>query len=115
MWKKGTALVPSFRAFAVVNLLEQHFPDLIDYTFTARMEDDLDEIAGGDEELVPWLSDFYFGPADSNGERAGGLKEKVSDTRLDDIDAAVVNAIPIGLDPDGVLIVAKPGRLRRLR
>src|SRR4051794_23875318 len=109
VWKKGTALVPSFKAFAVVNLLEQHFPDLIDYTFTARMEDDLDQIAGGDEELVPWLSDFYFGPADANGQRAGGLKEKVS-TRLDDIDAAAVNAIPIGLDPDGVLIVAKPGR-----
>ena len=48
MWKKGTALVPSFKAFAVVNLLEQHFPDLVDYAFTARMEDDLDEIAGGD-------------------------------------------------------------------
>ena len=109
VWKKGTALVPSFKAFAVVNLLEQHFPDLIDYAFTARMEDDLDEIAGGDEELVPWLSEFYFGPADANGQRAGGLKEKVS-TRLDDIDAAAVNAIPIGLDPDGVLIVAKPGR-----
>jgi len=109
VWKKGTALVPSFKAFAVVNLLEQHFPDLIDYAFTARMEDDLDDIAGGDEELVPWLSEFYFGPADANGQRAGGLKEKVS-SRLDDIDAAAVNAIPIGLDPDGVLIVAKPGR-----
>ena len=109
VWKKGTALVPSFKAFAVVNLLEQHFPDLVDYAFTARMEDDLDDIAGGDEELVPWLSEFYFGPADGNGQRAGGLKEKVS-TRLDDIDAAAVNAIPIGLDPDGVLIVAKPGR-----
>ena len=71
MWKKGTALVPSFKAFAVVNLLEQHFPDLVDYAFTARMEDDLDEIAGGDEELVPWLSGFYFGPADGNGQRAG--------------------------------------------
>jgi DNA topoisomerase-1 len=109
VWKKATALVPSFKAFAVVNLLEQHFPDLIDYAFTARMEDDLDQIAGGSEELVPWLSDFYFGPADANGQRAGGLKQKVA-SRLDDIDAAVVNAIPIGLDPDGVLIVAKPGR-----
>ena len=46
VWKKGTALVPSFKAFAVVNLLEHHFPDLVDYSFTARMEDDLDEIAG---------------------------------------------------------------------
>jgi DNA topoisomerase I len=109
VWKKGTALVPSFKAFAVVNLLEQHFPDLVDYSFTARMEDDLDEIAGGTEELVPWLSEFYFGPADANGQRAGGLKEMVG-SQLDQIDAAAVNAIPIGLDPDGVLIVAKPGR-----
>ena len=109
VWKKGTALVPSFKAFAVVNLLEQHFPDLVDYSFTARMEDDLDEIAGGTEELVPWLSEFYFGPADANGQRAGGLKEMVG-SQLGQIDAAAVNAIPIGLDPDGVLIVAKPGR-----
>lgn len=109
VWKKGTALVPSFKAFAVVNLLEQNFPEMVDYTFTARMEDDLDQIAGGDEELVPWLAEFYFGPADDHGQRAGGLKEKVS-ARLDEIDAAAVNAIPIGLDPDGVLIVAKPGR-----
>ena len=79
VWKKGTALVPSFKAFAVVNLLEQHFPDLVDYSFTARMEDDLDEIAGGDEELVPWLAEFYFGRADDHGQRRGGLKEKVAD------------------------------------
>ena len=109
VWKKGTALVPSFKAFAVVNLLEQHFPDLVDYSFTARMEDDLDEIAGGTEELVPWLADFYFGPADPNGERRGGLKETVKEAEPG-IDAAEVNSIPIGLDPDGVLIVAKPGR-----
>ncbi len=109
VWKKGTALVPSFKAFAVVNLLEQHFPDLVDYSFTARMEDDLDEIAGGSEELVPWLSEFYFGAADANGQRAGGLKEMVGN-RIGEIDAAAVNAIPIGVDPDGVPIVAKPGR-----
>jgi DNA topoisomerase-1 len=109
VWKKGTALVPSFKAFAVVNLLEQNFPEVVDYTFTARMEDDLDEIAGGREELAPWLAEFYFGPADENGQRAGGLKEQVA-SRLDEIDPATVNAIPIGLDPDGVLIVAKPGR-----
>ncbi len=109
VWKKGTALVPSFKAFAVVNLLEQHFPDLVDYSFTARMEDDLDEIAGGTEELVPWLSEFYFGAADANGQRAGGLKEMVGN-RIGEIDAAAVNAIPIGVDPDGVPIVAKPGR-----
>ena len=48
VWKKGSALVPTFTAFAVVTLLEQHFPKLVDYAFTARMEDDLDGIAGAD-------------------------------------------------------------------
>ena len=59
--KQGQALVPEFLAFAVVNLLEQHFPRLVDYEFTARMEDDLDEIAGGDESRTEWLRRFYFG------------------------------------------------------
>src|SRR5690606_24115371 len=61
VWKKGTALVPSFRAFAVVTLLEEHFGDLVDYAFTARMEDDLDQIATGTKQPVPWLKRFYFG------------------------------------------------------
>jgi DNA topoisomerase I len=109
VWKKGSALVPSFTAFAVVGLLEQHFPDIIDYAFTARMEDDLDSIAGGNAEMVPYLRDFYFGLQGDSGERHGGLKEMV-DGRLDEIDAANINTIPIGLDPEGVLIVAKPGK-----
>ena len=61
VWKKGTALVPSWTAFAVVGLLEQHFAELVDYGFTASMEEDLDEIASGDQEAVPWLTRFYFG------------------------------------------------------
>ena len=61
VWKKGTALVPSFTAFAVVGLLERYFGDLVDYGFTAAMEDDLDEIAAGREEVLPWLTRFYFG------------------------------------------------------
>ncbi|MGH9303864.1 MAG: topoisomerase C-terminal repeat-containing protein, partial [Acidimicrobiales bacterium] len=61
VWRKGTALVPSFTAFAVVGLMERHFPNLVDYGFTASMEDDLDQIASGSEELVPWLERFYFG------------------------------------------------------
>ena len=63
VWKKGTALVPSFTAFAVVGLLERYFADLVDYGFTASMEDDLDAIASGDEESLPWLTRFYFGTA----------------------------------------------------
>ena len=63
VWKKGTALVPSFTAFAVVGLLERYFADLVDYGFTASMEDDLDAIASGNEESLPWLTRFYFGTA----------------------------------------------------
>jgi DNA topoisomerase-1 len=61
VWHKGQALVPTFTAFAVIRLLERHLPDLVDYDFTARMEDTLDSIARGDTEAVPWLHDFYFG------------------------------------------------------
>ena len=101
VWKKGSALVPTYTAFAVVTLLEKHFPKLIDYEFTAAMEGDLDRIASGDEESVPWLSRFYFGDE--------GLKEKVAQ-RLDEIDPRIINSIPIGEDEDGQEIVARIGR-----
>jgi DNA topoisomerase-1 len=101
VFKKGSALVPTFTAFGVVGLLENHFPNLVDYEFTAAMESDLDRIASGEEESVPWLSSFYFGD--------DGLKEKVA-TRLDEIDPRVVNSIPIGEDADGTKIVARVGR-----
>ena len=55
VFKKGTALVPTFVAFSVAKLLETHFDQLVDYDFTARLEDDLDRIAAGDEERVAWL------------------------------------------------------------
>ncbi|MFZ0013243.1 MAG: type I DNA topoisomerase, partial [Acidimicrobiia bacterium] len=101
VFKKGSALVPTFTAFGVVGLLESHFPNLIDYEFTAEMESDLDRIAGGEEQSVPWLSAFYFGD--------DGLKQKVA-TRLDEIDPRLVNSIPIGQDEDGNEIVARVGR-----
>jgi len=103
VWKKGSALVPSFTAFAVVGLLEAHFADLVDYAFTARMEDDLDGIASGREEAVPWLSRFYFG----NGQ--AGLKTMVGE-RLESIDAKAVNSIPIGTDAEGRELVARVGK-----
>jgi DNA topoisomerase I len=87
--KQGQALVPEFLAFAVVNLLERHFPQLVDYEFTARMEDDLDGIAGGDESRTGWLRRFYFG---SDGD--DGLKALV-ELHLGDIDAREVNTVPI--------------------
>src|SRR5712691_535611 len=89
VYKRGTALVPTFLAFAVVNLLEQHFGKLVDYDFTARMEDDLDRIAEGDEHRVEWLKRFYFG---SDGDE--GLHDLVTH-RLGDIDARAVNSFPI--------------------
>jgi len=88
--KQGQALVPEFLAFAVVNLLEQHFSRLVDYEFTARMEDDLDEIAGGDESRTEWLGRFYFG----NGTGEDGLKALV-EQHLGDIDAREVNTVPL--------------------
>jgi DNA topoisomerase I len=90
VFKRGTALVPSFLAFAVVALLEQHFGKLVDYDFTARMEDDLDRIAEGDEARVEWLKRFYFG---ADGDE--GLHDLVTD-QLAEIDARDINSIPIG-------------------
>jgi DNA topoisomerase-1 len=101
VWKKGTALVPTFTAFGVVALLERHFPQLVDYSFTAAMEDDLDRIAAGEEESVPWLTAFYFGD--------DGLKHKVA-THLDEIDPRAVGSIPIGVDEGGSDVVARIGR-----
>ncbi len=104
VWKKGQALVPAFTAFVVVALLENHFGDLVDYAFTARMEDDLDEIANGSTESIPWLRSFYFG--DSGGP---GLKTLVSE-RLDEIDPRAIGSVPIGVDAAGTPIEIRLGR-----
>ncbi|MFF8511964.1 type I DNA topoisomerase [Streptomyces sp. NPDC015492] len=108
VFKKGTALVPSFLSFAVVNLLEKHFGRLVDYDFTARMEDDLDRIARGEAQSVPWLKRFYFGEGEAgtaapggaadagngDGDHLGGLKELVTD--LGAIDAREISSFPVG-------------------
>ncbi|MFC8201327.1 type I DNA topoisomerase [Streptomyces sp. NPDC057298] len=105
VFKKGTALVPSFLSFAVVNLLEKHFGRLVDYDFTAKMEDDLDRIARGEARSVPWLRRFYFGEGDEvgaaaaaeagngDGDHLGGLKELVTD--LGAIDAREVSSFSV--------------------
>jgi DNA topoisomerase-1 len=125
-WKKGSALVPSWTAFAVVALLERHFAQLVDYAFTARMEDDLDEIAARRQERVPWLNHFYFGsggPAgmgndlglgstpkpNGDGSDDVGLKLLVTE-HLGEIDARDVNSIAIGTDADGNELVVRVGR-----
>ncbi|MDQ0776362.1 DNA topoisomerase-1 [Streptomyces aurantiacus] len=123
VFKKGTALVPSFLSFAVVNLLEKHFGRLVDYDFTARMEDDLDRIARGEARSVPWLRRFYFGVGDGvgdgagdasgaaqagngDGDHLGGLKELVTD--LGAIDAREVSSFSVQ-DSDIKLRVGRYG------
>jgi DNA topoisomerase-1 len=125
VFKKGTALVPSFLSFAVVNLLEKHFGRLVDYSFTAKMEDDLDRIARGEAQAVPWLTRFYFGGDDDDdgdgdgqgqsqgrgqGEREGAGAASVAGngdgdhlgglkelvTDLGAIDAREISSFPVG-------------------
>ena len=83
VWKKGSALVPSFTAFAVDALLEEHFSSLVDYSFTAKMEDDLDEIANGTEEAVPWLERFYFGRRNGTANGSGSNEQTAQRNRFE--------------------------------
>jgi len=87
--KRGQALVPSWLAFSIVRLLEQHFTELVDYDFTAALEDDLDAIARGEQDRAAWLRQFYFG---SDGH--AGLRNIVDN--LGEIDAREINSTPIG-------------------
>ena len=113
VWKKGGALVPTFTAFAVTNLLEGHLPDLVDYDFTARMEGELDTIASGTREPEPWLEEFYFGR--SNGNDNGftvmqvGLKQLI-ETSTASIDPREVSRITIGATNDDQEVAVRVGR-----
>ncbi|MFT3838381.1 MAG: type I DNA topoisomerase [Myxococcaceae bacterium] len=107
VWKKGTALIPTWVAFAVVALMEKYFGHLVDYEFTKAMEHELDLIEEGKEEKVPYLKTFYFGDK-KHGEV--GLHQLVVEN-IEQVDAAAVNEIEIGKDPSsGERIVVKPGR-----
>ena len=138
VWKKGQALVPSWSAFAVVQLLENHFAAEVDYSFTARMENDLDEIATGTRERVPFLEAFWFGKGNGLDERTGATaggaaagngngngqgRDQAADddggitgltalieAAMANADPAVVNAIPLGKDVDGTEIFVRNGR-----
>ena len=104
VWKKGSALVPTWLAFAVVGLLERHFGRLVDYDFTASLEEDLDVIAGGEGRGVDWLTRFYFGSDSGKAggvASQGGLKQLVGGN-LDEIDARDINSIVIGRIPEGM-------------
>jgi DNA topoisomerase-1 len=112
VFKRGQALIPSFLAFAVVGLLEGHFPRLVDYDFTAAMEDELDDIAGGDAAALDFLRAFYFGSESAELHTiagGGGLKRMVTE-RLGEIDARGVNSIPLFTDDSGRDIVVRVGR-----
>ncbi|GGM33089.1 DNA topoisomerase 1 [Micromonospora sonchi] len=111
--KRGQAMIPSFLAFAVIGLMERHYPRLIDYDFTASMENELDEIAGGDHAAVDFLTAFYFGTTNGAGDqdiaRSGGLKKLVTED-LSEIDARSVNSIPLFTDDEGREVMVRVGR-----
>ncbi len=111
-WRKGAALVPTFTAFAVVNLLVQHLAELVDYDFTAKMEEELDTIASGQREAGPWLHEFYFGKARSakSKEIVGlGLKGLVS-ASIEEADPRLVSRISLGTTAEGDEVVVRVGR-----
>ena len=101
VFKKGSALVPTFTAFAVTALLEQHLSWLVDYAFTAEMENRLDDIAVGQHDARTYLKSFYLGDA--------GLKDRLADA-ADEIDPRTVCTIPVGTDESGEQIDVRVGR-----
>ena len=112
---RGNALVPSWVAFSVVGLLENNFDALVDYDFTSSMEDELDEIAHGNEDRTKWLSGFYFGDADARESmaqalaRRGGLKHMI-ENNLESIDARAANSLKLFDDAEGRPVVVRVGR-----
>ena len=103
VFKRNGALVPTWVAFAVCQLLEKHLPNLVDYTFTAQMEDELDAISRGEMGHVDYLSAFYF------GNDHPGLKKQL-DSKVDEIDARNVSRIPLGKPDGGAEVVVRVGR-----
>ena len=97
---RGQSLVPNWIAFSVVRLLEEFFSDLVEYDFTAEMEDDLDRIADGKADRVDWLTSFYFG-----SDKHRGLRQVIDN--LGEIDARSINSMPI--DDEITLRIGKYG------
>lgn len=105
VFKRGQALVPTWLAFAVTRLLEEHFSHLVDYQFTADMEETLDEIAKGDAKRVQVLTNFYYGEGGDGPVPAGGnegLHQLVGE--LGDIDARAISTFPVGGQGSGVVV-----------
>lgn len=103
-WKEGAQIIPTFTAFAVVQLLERHFPDLVDSSYTARLENTLDDISLGKMKPVEWLRDFYKGTGDKIG-----LSNKVEE-EMEKIDAREVSTVHLGVDSDGQQVDARVGK-----
>jgi DNA topoisomerase-1 len=94
VFKKGSALVPSWTAFSVVRLLEDHLSHLVNYEFTARMEDFLDAISRHETEHLAYLREFFF------GNDAPGLKQRIED-KIKEIDARDVSRFSLGKPTKG--------------
>lgn len=94
VFKKSNALVPTWGAFSMVRMMEEHFPTLVDYAFTASMEDTLDTISRNEAEHAAYLDDFYF------GQENIGLKTRL-DAKLKDVDARAISTFPIGVPSEG--------------
>jgi DNA topoisomerase-1 len=113
VFHRGNTLVPTFTAFAVVKLLEENLPDLVDFNFTARMEAELDTIARGERQAEPWLHEFYFGAEGGNGTSRAinrmGLRQLIAESG-DSIDAREASRIPIGKTEEGQQVVVRVGR-----
>ncbi|MCS7024099.1 MAG: type I DNA topoisomerase [Bryobacteraceae bacterium] len=88
-FKKGNALVPTFTAMAVIGLLEQYFTHYLDYSYTARLEDDLDAISRGESDPLTYLRNFYYGENDRGLRALVAMGER-------EIDPRVINSIPLG-------------------
>jgi len=101
--KKGGALVPTWPAMAMVRMLEEHFANLVDYDFTAQMEDLLDEISRNEKDHQEYLHDFYFGTDHR------GLRDKL-DAKIKEVDARAICTFPLGQPPDGEAIQLRVGR-----
>ena len=112
---RGNALVPTWVAFSVIGLMENNFDALVDYDFTSSMEDELDEIAHGNENRTQWLTGFYFGDADADDNmadaiaRRGGLKH-IIENNLESIDARQVNSLKLFDDAEGRAVNVRVGR-----
>ncbi len=103
VFKKASALVPTWIAFSVVRLLEENLGNLVDYQFTAQMEDDLDAISRGEQDSIKYLEQFYF------GDETPGLKKQL-ENKIDEIDPAQISRIFIGKPEDGPDVFVRVGR-----